>query len=307
MKLVELLVNRYEKWPKGVEVFGADSDGEIRAYGSVEELCQFDFYPEQQVEEVEKSPGFGRCACPVLVDLAQWQAERNRQKGGEWKRHRGGKQPVADGVMVDLKFNNGTQRTREFPEDWEWRKHDADPRITQYRVISQPQAEEIEVKDTTIGTLSYKVEIDTSAANQAIDELSAKWDQIETPFKWRDEVTELNAYIEKFTRERESLINRLALEGFALIPAITPVMGVADVDMSDWRNWKDGDIVEVVFENDADLPIGKQCVVATIEKPDYIYGMPVSVYDDDASDGSYFWPEDITEEGSLVFKFIRRP
>lgn len=125
-----------------------------------------------------------------------------------------------------------------------------------YRIISQPQAEEIEVKDTTIGTLSYKVEIDTTEASQAIDELAAKWDQVDGPLLWRDTVNELDAYIEEFTRERDVLINRLALEGFALLPAMTAVMGVADVDMSDWRNWKTGDKIRMTARDWCDLTKG---------------------------------------------------
>lgn len=113
------------------------------------------------------------------------------------------------------------------------------------------------MKDTTIGTLSYKVDVDTSAATQAIDDLAAKWDQIETPFKWRDEVTELNAYIEKYTRERDALIERLASEGFALIPAMHPVMGVAPLSLP-FSEWRIGDLVTSKADYNKQFTKGKQ-------------------------------------------------
>lgn len=187
--------------------------------------------------------------------------ERDRQKGGEWKRHRGGKCPVSENSVIDVKLDTGDTMKNEVAGNWAWSHQDIYPRIMQYRVISQPQAEEVEVnvfvgKDVKIeyayaqeGVEPEHLEWKTmgTAKIDSICDLGsteAKTDQIDGPIKWRDTVTELNAYIEKFTRERDELINRLASEGFALIPAMTPVMGVADIDFSDWRNWKAGDIVE---------------------------------------------------------------
>lgn len=167
-----------------------------------------------------------------------------------------------------------------------------------YRVISQPQAEEVDVKDTTIGTLSYKVDVDTSAATQAIDDLAAKLDQIETPFKWRDEVTELNAYIEKYTRERDAIIGRLASEGFALIPAMTAVMGVADVDMGDWRNWEIGDHLEIFDEKEGhEFKVGQIVKVTGFDGSDEDLPVKASSLNDDE-----WW-----FVNNLEAKFIRRP
>lgn len=223
--------------------------------------------------------------------------ERDRQKGGEWKRHRGGKQPVADDVAVEYKLRNG------YTDTWHaralsWSHAGGEGDVMKYRVISQPQAEEVEVKDTTIGTLSYKVELDTSPAMNALNELSAKWDQVESPLKWRDEVTELNAYIEKFTRERDSLIERLASEGFALIPAMTPVMGVADVDMSDWRNWEIGDHLKIFAEEEGhEFEIGQTVKVIGFTSDDE--SLPVKA---ESLDGDEYWFINSREA-----KFIRRP
>lgn len=358
--LVSVLAKEMDAWPKDQEYFTCDYSGEIRASLDV----KYDFYPKTPVDESDRT-----AECAGLGDdlprvtKKQWQAERDRQKGGEWKRHRGGKCPVPAGTKVSTRHRNGevvdvhfhTATTGSGPATMNtiWKHTGDDHDIMQYKVISEPQAEEVEakrnaakdadveyafgapgadmsnldwkpmgkckvsniefdsaemeeerVKDTTAGTLTYKVEIDTGPAMQALNELSAKWDQVETPFKWRDEVTELNAYIEKYTRERDALINRLAEEGFALLPAMTPVMGVADIDMSDWRNWRSGDIVEVILPNDSRLSVGNRYTVQSIEDPDYIGGMPVSVIDDIGDD---HWPEDDKYDGRLVFKFISRP
>lgn len=145
------------------------------------------------------------------------------------------------------------------------------------------------MKDTTIGTLSLKVEVDASDATQAIDGLAAKWDQIETPFKWRDEVTELNAYIEKYTRERDALIDRLASEGFALIPPVV----TAKTDVLPFEEWQVGDVVEVTnvaeFCNE-EIKVGDQLPITRVDKSD-----------DTVSVGIGTWSDTVS------YKFIRRP
>lgn len=129
--------------------------------------------------------------------------------------------------------------------------------------------------------------------------LKAETDQIDGPIKWRDTVNELDAYIEEFTRERESLINRLALEGFALIPAMTAVMGVAD-SIIPIEEWQIGDIVEVVARKGAyshEFEIGEHVRIDGFDLDDD--NLPVKCY---ALDESDFWYLKYEEA-----KFIRRP
>jgi len=62
------------------------------------------------------------------------------------------------------------------------------------------------------------------------------------PVQWRDRIREIDTTFEAMTAERAELVSKLAGEGFALIAvAAEPVE-----DMGDWRNWKVGDILEVV-------------------------------------------------------------
>ena len=133
---------------------------------------------------------------------------------------------------------------------------------------------------------------------QGIFHMEAKTDQIDSPIKWRDTVNELDAYIEEFTRERESLINRLALEGFALIPAMTAVMGVADVDMRDWRNWEIGDHLEIFDEKEGhEFKMGQIVKVTGFDGSDEDLPVKASSLNDDE-----WW-----FVNNLEAKFIRRP
>lgn len=324
MKLVELLAKELSEWPKNVVVYFQWGNGEVFATskgvpteykGSMWYVVGPDIEMAYDAPMYDKMLDLSDDHDTATVNKEQWQAERDRQKGGEWKRARGVKPKYETETpqRMEVRHRDGDITKGWTSQSWNWSHNDGCPSadIMAWRIISQPQAEEVEVIPVhmMLGYGSNEEMVsqigEVSPFEQVANEL--KWGQIDGPIKWRDTVNELDAYIEEFTRERDALINRLALEGFALIPAMTPVMGVADIDFSDWRNWKDGDIVEVVFENDADLTIGTRCVVASIERPDYIYGMPVSVYDAQADDGSFFWPEDITEEGRLVFKFVSRP
>ena len=294
MKLVELLAKQIAEWPEGAEhaiqdddgcfKFGAGKNPKIYSDGiwvrdiEIEHELYNGFHSSEKTSDRESA----------IVTREQWQAERDRQKGGEWKRHRGGKQPVAELDRVEYRLRVGeTGECFGAALLWDHQKQDDD--VMSYRVISQPQAEEVEVKDTTIGTLSYKVEIDTTEASQAIDELAAKWDQVDGPLRWRDCVNELDAYIEKYTREREALTNRLALEGFALIPAMTAVMGVADISLP-IEVWQIGDIVEVVSVSaESAAPLGV-----------------FKITDIDASEPKYELDDQYFPNHEQM-KFIRRP
>ena len=292
MKLVELLAKEMSDWPEdATHLTQSIIDAEV--YNSIGDVCR-GLTPRLDLSKQHDEDGYPE------VTRVQWQAERDRQTGGEWKRHRGGLCPVKAGTKVSTKHRDGEVFDVHHHTAQEgssvaslngiW-KHNGDSfDIMKYRIISQPQAEEVDVKDTTIGTLSYKVEIDTSEAHEALDKLTAKWDQIDGPLRWRDCVNELDAYIEKFTRERDALINRLAIEGFALLPAMTAVMGVADSVVL-----TDGDIVRCVEIGltCADLTLGREYTICTI-------GGDLGVIDDE---GDHMIG--CADSGEL--EFIRRP
>lgn len=280
MKLVEILAKKLSEWPESDVCITQDSGGAI--YGWAQAGAKYRDYawysPDGKdfgMHDIEiEDPDEASDHKKSVVTQAKWQAERDRQEGGGWKRHRGGKCPVHGDQHVEVKFRDGAIEQSHASDFFGWKHReieDADAHIMQYRIISQPQAEEVEVNKLegrdvrleylmTGNKLPYEVHCGEvihgpiSIGDEVVAPAHPKWDQVESPFKWRDTVSELDAYIEKFTRERDALINRLALEGFALIQKINLNLDKIDatLDMSDWRNWKAGDVVECTesdFEN----------------------------------------------------------
>lgn len=266
MKLVELLARVVREWPEYVSCMVQDSDGKIcQCSGGDPEPHYGDWTicgpisidtPVQWVDTGSNRQEPASDQASAIVTKAQWQAERDRQKGGEWKRHRGGKQPVADDTYIEYKLRDGFKLSR-VAGGLDWSHNNSEGDIMQYRVISQPQAEEVDV-----------IKVDPVVAAN-VEAFNGQWKigRVDGPLVWRDTVIELDAYIEEFTRERDSLINRLALEGFALLPAMTAVMGVADVQVAiPCEEWTDGDIVRCVDIDlsCASLTIGKEYTVVTL-------------------------------------------
>ncbi|MNU38993.1 hypothetical protein D3C71_276790 [compost metagenome] len=298
MKLVELLAKEMDKWPEGCTCgycVQANESTEVFFGGPARSI-----FLSAMADDHEDA----------RVTTEQWQAERDRQKGGEWKRHRGGVQPVPDGDRyVEVKLRSGDiQQARADAFIWTHKQCDVSANIMQYRIISQPQSEEVDVStfckgencNATAENIVHSLECE--AEHEASH--TGTWCQSLGPLAWRDTIVHCQAIIEDCEREIAKNENLLALEGFALIPAMTPVAGVADVDMGDWRNWAKGDIVEVILPNDSGLSVGKQYTIQRVEDPEYIFGIPVNVIDEEGND---HWPEDDEGEGRLVFKFIRRP
>ena len=231
-----------------------------------------------------------------IVREDQWYYEREKMNKPKWIRHRGGKCPVADDVKVLYRMRSGTITSRGEPSSilsWDHSKSGAD--IMAYRVIEETKDQEVEevipkhmafgyaskeemvaqigeecpfaqvasaAEKTNFGTITYKLEIDATEATQRIDSLVAKWGQIVSPLKWRDEIIELEAYEEEFRREREKLIRKLESEGFKLIdPEAAPCLRDEWEDM-DYESFCVGDTVVCINEKSddtvAELTIGRE-------------------------------------------------
>lgn len=289
MKLVELLATEMGTWPEdATHLTQSMVDSEV--YNSVGDVCC------SLTPRLDLSKRHTQDIGYPEVTKAQWQAERDRQKGGEWKRHRGGAQPVDNDVYVEVHLRCGDiQQSHAQDFIWPHKECDRDANLTKYRVISHPQAEEVEYRGpfpcAPAGTTFNEIELDIHYPS-GVCSMESKTDQMETPFKWRDEVTELNAYIEKYTRERDALIERLASEGFALIPPVVSVVSefsgagmILPID-----EWQIGDIVEVVSVSDeSSAPLGV-FKITDIDAPEPKYEL----------DDQYF-------PNHNQMKFIRRP
>lgn len=341
MKLVELLAEKIKEWPEGAKNITQDHDGSVSPCTDPHNDLEFDGSRWSSTNgfhmglDIIGKQDLSSDYKTAIVTRAQWQAERDRQKGGEWKRHRGGKQPVANDTQVECRMRNGDIEKFN-ASGFMWDHNGQDDDIMAYRVISQPQAEEVEVntfvgRDVQVeyafsqegvsmedldwkpigGKLTSVEGVDPALFGEVEDvqlrdtlstykefTVTGQWHQIDGPIKWRDTVNELDAYIEEFTRERDALIERLDSEGFALIPPAVSVMSeFSGVDMSDWRNWKAGDIVECITSEYNDVyTIGQEYTIEWVKEDVF------SVYDNYGENSSCDWFGHDAEG----LKFVRR-
>ena len=343
MKLVELLARELKEWPKGSNGNDAITQDEGGRLNSLDEGMQPSFNDADQCWEgvshsyldfrLEEAEDFAT----AVVTRAQWQAERDRQKGGEWKRHRGGSRPVEDGAWVEVKLRCGDIQ-QGLANAFLWRHADCDhaANIMQYRVISQPQAEEVEVntfvgKDVQVeyafsqdgvalenldwkpigGKLTSVNGVDPALFGavedvQLRDQLSTckestvagELHQIDGPIKWRDTIIHCQAIIEDCEREIERNVDLLDAEGLMMQTDSKKAMQhyAPDVDMSDWRNLKVGDVIECLPGGAwLDSWVGTQVTITEVEPKDYDGKLPICGDNGTLSD----W--------GCGHKFIRRP
>lgn len=324
MKLVQLLAKKLKEWPENIEFLAQHSNG--RVFGWIGLPI---YYNDQWILNGDCDIfGFAVVAIDLsddykssLVTKAQWQAEREKMNKPKWIRHRGGNTTLHPGTMIEARLRSGEiQRAIAGAFLWDNSLSDHAANIMAYRVIEETkdhEIEEVETIDTAkaptieyafgdkdsdpkdldwkqLGTLTYKLEIDATEATKEIDSLVAKWGQIESPLKWRDEIIELEAYEEEFRREREKLIRKLESEGFKLIDHVAPVYGEAIIGMEDYKNWRGGDIVEVTsYTIDGQFTLGRTYAIASISG-DHLK------FDCDDSSSRNGWC-------ARNFKFIRRP
>lgn len=316
MKIVQLLAKELKEWPESAKyITQEDDDGSVtlwyRAkpkYKSGEWVLDRDLDDSRDYAYLLHGIDTASDNKTSIVTQDQWQAEREKMNKPKWIRHRGGKCPVAGGTEVETRHRDGKTYSPHFHTKnsrsgvamnavWEHKGDALD--IMAYRVIEENKDQEIEeVKKTNFGTITYKLEIDATEATKEIDSLVAKWGQIESPLKWRDEIIELEAYEEEFRREREKLIRKLESEGFKLIDHMAPVYSEALIDMSDWRNWQAGDIVECLTDEYSGVYTkGQQYEVKSVNRDDF------NVFDNCGGPSSCGWDDDDCDG----LKFIRRP
>ena len=234
----------------------------------------------------------------AVVTRADWEAERAKLKapkanGSGWIRHRGGKCPVEAGTLVDVRYRSGVicegvtaliyhgddgfESSRsgylDLAVDWSHTKSDGD--IMRYK-IHKP-AEQPEINPAVV----KNVEAFNDQAELRHDPCA------DGPLQWRDRIHELDTQsaevesvyqlqISEITQERESLVQKLAGEGLALVEVVVQPVE----NMSDWRNWKAGDLLECVSVRN------KHCASLTLGKL-YRYKGQGCVLDDDGDEQAY--------------------
>lgn len=333
MKLVQLMAKELKEWPEGVDVYAQDDNGQIYPWVGIPQLDEEEWLGEVGATIHQGDSWFGGEGMTLCEDhmtanvtKSQWQDEREKMNKTKWIRHRGGKCPVSDGVDVTYRLRGGYVGTvKSEGLMWDHQKDESDIMAYYVEETKDQEIEEVIPKHmafgyaskeemvaqigeecpfaqvasaaekTNFGTITYKLEIDATEATQQIDSLVAKWGQIESPLKWRDEIIELEAYEEEFRREREKLIRKLESEGFKLIDHMATVYGEQIIDMSDWRNWQIGDRV-CATKNFDDVDIGDELIIARLDHADE--EQPIGMI---AGSSSTSWPK------MSWVKFIRRP
>ena len=341
MKLLELLAKELKEWPESdfeqgsIESMSQADDMRVSHYSGVRQVWREDVNDWSCHGYVPCSrftlPELATDHATAIVTRADWEAEKARIAGkvdGGWKRHRGGKQPVADGVRVDYRMRNGRHGINERSELLDWGRSDESPKsdIMAFR-IHKPAEQPAPVSEEVI-----QVGIDAADAGKltSIGEVKARWkgkrplpkpcaDPVpavlvnppDGPLEWRDRIYELDTQraeleatyqrqIGEIDGERDGLVGKLKAEGFSLIEQINA--GLADAKqahdgMDDWRNWKAGDLVEC---RTARWP----GVYASGDKYAVIEVNPLRIADDcGGEDGSCL----ISEENAEHFKWRSRP
>lgn len=291
MKLVEILARELKEWPQEAAEIAQDANRCAHPYSTSAGKCPRGYWDGDAALAESYSvsmPYLASDHATAIVTRADWEAERARiakpakksNKDG-WIRHRGGKCPVDGEIKVETRQRGGQiviENAQEFW--WEHRSNSGD--IMAYRLHKPAEQPVIELPE---------------GYGEVITETL---DSVDGPFEWRDRITEIDTTVEALEEERESLVQRLEAEGFRLIErTVQPVE-----DMSDWRNWKSGDQVKVILNNDCPgLWIGRVVTIRSVEPADYDGSMPVSVF----YDGDWNFPEADDGSGSCVFQFHSRP
>ena len=167
-----------------------------------------------------------------------------------WIRHRGGKCPVRAGTKVDYRMRTnklGVLSTVEDCAKLRWSHGMGPGDIMAYRIHKPAEQPVIEPAERKCEGRSCEMPDAESHSKECL--LDAAIDQgWAGPLQWRDRITEIDRTVEALEEERVSLVQRLEYEGFRLIERINASIAdsmQAHEDMSDWRNWKAGDLILV--------------------------------------------------------------
>ena len=306
MKLVELLARELDVWPDHAECATQEGGG-----------CAY-FWKSYRLSYVRgdwvHGSGYGLISedwshslselavdhTTAIITRADWQAERERIAGG-WIAWGGGECPVAEGVRVDAKFRNneiamnceaGTHKSDHgtmCAQIWTHDDHPGD--IIAYR-LHKPEQASVEAIEAGIAAAD-------AGKVKPIAEVKSMYEY--NPIHTRDRILEIDRTTEALEEERVALVQRLADEGFVLARVDGKVAPVED--MSDWRNWEAGDIIEMIGDGWADLSQDGEYVIQS--KRD----AAISIIDD-AGDRRTLTPDDDTmyEDGRIPdFKWRSRP
>lgn len=226
MKLVEILAKELVEWPDHAYVAVQDDDSDHTIW-----------FLQSDHRDLSFMSGGWECEslfnilinCPsqlahdhatAIVTRADWEKEKMKKaapkKNAEgWIRHRGGKCPVDDGTLIDIRCRDGIvkegvvcgdQFTRTSEMFW---IHEGDnAEVMAYR-LHKPVEQPVSLK-------AFTETVDAFGDSHA-DVMESVLSRLDGPIQWRDRIAEIDATTLALTSERAELVQKLASEGFALI------------------------------------------------------------------------------------------
>jgi len=243
MKFLQLLGKELNEWPQGISAITQDIGTSVWGFSSDKALPICDelgfWYSPADI-------GLGMCEIGIddvalssdhataIVTRADWKAERAKLKatkanGNGWVRNRGrsDKSPVDAGLACSIKFRDGSEATGGV-STLRW-LHNGGPADVMRFKIHKPAEQPVPVSEPESELLYDPV--------------------AQGPLQWRDRIRELDTQraevesdyqrqISEIAQERESLVQKLAGEGLALVEVVRP-----GEEILDWTDWKIGDVL----------------------------------------------------------------
>lgn len=272
MLLVDILARELKEWPEEAEEIAQDEDGRAHPYSAAgifngEEWTGDAQFASYNVNMRELASDHAT----AIVTRADWQAAKDKLEGKTvnkpkankdgWVRHRGGKCPVEEGTLVDVRYRDGEIRYKRkalsdsdcASENWTHEK-DKESDLATCDIMAYRIHTPSEQTATTKESLAVEPVVveNVEAFNAQAEMPAAKY--FDGPLQWRDRIAEIDAeskaeaerhcqVMNALDAERSELVQKLASEGLAMIERkAEPVE-----DMSDPANWKAGDLLECIF------------------------------------------------------------
>ena len=296
MKLVGILARELDEWPKAdseyaqIESMSQAGDYQVSHYAGVRQKWRKD------LDDWDGAHGYVPCSrftlsvlatdhATAIVTRADWEAERAKLKapkanGDGWIRHRGGKCPVEDDVMIQTVMRGENKSTFDpkvlSADSYSWKHVGSNGDVMYYR-LHKPAEQPVNQVDPSVVVFDDQICVTTR------NDTEFPFKSAVNPIQWRDRIRELDTQraeveatykrqISEITQERESLVQRLAGEGLALVEVLGQPVG----DMSDPKNWKDGDLIECL-DNSVGYSAGS---LYTIRHLDFSRSVVSTVVDD---------------------------
>lgn len=325
MKLVDILARELTEWPAKAVVFVQDDDKECKPAGRLDQTAPnggiwLRNHPQHQGSFFAKSLADDRDT--AVVKKKEWETARaaylltqqpaqdpqlskigksmtKANKDG-WIRHRGGKCPVDAGTLVDVRFRDGEiscsqqalmkgKPDEAWAKDWAHSGHCGD--IMAWRPAKTEAKESQETSEETIGSCDQPKEPPSDPVS-----LRQQWESLGHEIKSNEcSIQSIQEAIAGLVERQESIKAELKAAGFLIYAEAETVKVDASEDMSDPKNWREGDVFTVTQTGSHSFNIGQKV------KMTHDDGSMVKLYESCDNDQEGYWVHD------YILEFNSRP